>query len=156
MGRCSPNARWCWSLTVPWTPASLEAGLVISPTVTGRYEWESPERVAYYPDGGWSSSDLWEARLGSEVRAADGGALEPVTLHFSLDGRGSPLPVLMYHHVDELGPDATEGKKDWTVSPAAFREQMAVSGAGRLDQHLGHVRWRTTCWTASRCRRARS
>ncbi len=107
-------------------PASLEAGLVISPTVTGRYEWTGAERVAFYPDGGWGSSDVWEARLTPDLRAADGGTLaSEVVLGFSLSGRGSPIPVLMYHHVEELGPEATEGKKDWTVSPEAFRQQMA-------------------------------
>lgn len=112
-------------------PASLEAGLVISPTVTGRFEWASGERVAFYPEGGWASSDVWEATLGSEVRATDGGALEhDVVLGFSLSGRGSPLPVLMYHHVEELGPEATEGKRDWTVSPDAFRQQMAYLEQG--------------------------
>jgi peptidoglycan/xylan/chitin deacetylase (PgdA/CDA1 family) len=70
---------------------------------------------------------------------------QEVTLHFGLNGRGSPLPVLMYHHVEELGPDASEGKRDWTVSPEAFREQMAylqqngftsISGTALADYML--------------------
>ena len=80
------------------------------------------------------------------MRAADGGTLaQEVVLGFSLSGRGSPIPVLMYHHVEELGPEATEGKKDWTVSPEAFGQQMAyleqegwtsVSGTALADYLL--------------------
>jgi peptidoglycan/xylan/chitin deacetylase (PgdA/CDA1 family) len=118
----------------PVDAASVEAGLAISPTVAGRFEWLDTQRVAFHPEGGWDAaagSEGWEARLGPGVRAADGGMLEQeVTLHLSLGGRGSPLPVLMYHHVEELGPEASEGKRDWTVSPEAFREQMAY-----LQQH---------------------
>jgi len=109
----------------PMDRPTVEAGLVISPTVTGHYAWVDDQRVAFTPQDGWTACDAWEVRLGAEMRAADGGSLEPeVKLRFSVSGRGVPIPVLMYHHVEDLGPEATEGKKDWTVSTAAFQEQM--------------------------------
>jgi len=120
----------------PMDAASVEAGLVISPAVTGSIEWEGAEGLAFYPEGGWEAAaaaggDAWEARVSAGVRAQDGGLLEEdYTVRFALSGRGSPIPVLMYHHVEDLGPDATEGKKDWTVSIDAFREQMAY-----LEEH---------------------
>ncbi|NLT73539.1 MAG: polysaccharide deacetylase family protein [Chloroflexi bacterium] len=105
---------------------SLQASLVISPTVTGRFEWQEPHRVAFYPDGGWDGHEAWQVSLDPGAYAADGGSLAQAwSVSFSTGGRGTPLPVLMYHHVEELGPDATEGKKDWTVSPQAFQQQMA-------------------------------
>lgn len=120
----------------PMDAASVEAGLVISPTVAGSIEWEGAERLAFYPDGGWEAAaadggDTWDVRLSAGVRAQDGGLLaSELRLRFGLSGRGSPIPVLMYHHVEDLGPDATEGKKDWTVSVDAFRSQMAY-----LEEH---------------------
>lgn len=120
----------------PMDVASVEAGLLISPTVPGSIEWEGAERLAFYPEGGWESAtatggDAWEARVSAGVRAQDGGLLEQeFRLRFGLSGRGSPIPVLMYHHVADLEADATEGKKDWTVSIEAFREQMAY-----LEEH---------------------
>ncbi|MGE5141019.1 MAG: polysaccharide deacetylase family protein [Rudaea sp.] len=34
------------------------------------------------------------------------------------------IPILMYHHLQDLGPDASALQRDWTVSPANFRLQL--------------------------------
>lgn len=36
------------------------------------------------------------------------------------------VPVLMYHHISEVPRDATEMRRDLTVTPAAFRAQLAL------------------------------
>jgi peptidoglycan/xylan/chitin deacetylase (PgdA/CDA1 family) len=109
----------------PMERESVAAHLAISPTVPGALSWDDDQRLRFAPAGGWESGVVYEASLGTGARSAEGGALEhEVTLRFQRDGRGSPLPVLMYHHVAELGPDATATQLDWTVSPAAFEEQM--------------------------------
>jgi len=102
---------------------SLEAGLVISPTVAGTLEWASDSSVAFRPTNGWTEP-LYEVSLAA-VRAADGAALAgSASLQFGTGGRGIPVPALMYHHVADLPAEASESQRNWTVSPAAFAEQM--------------------------------
>ena len=49
---------------------------------------------------------------------------EEQTLTFWMGGAGAPIPVLMYHHIADLDDDASQGQRDWTVSPAALQEQL--------------------------------
>ncbi len=99
---------------------ALEAGLVISPTVEGTFEWATDTIVGFRPTNGWTEPayDVWL----SDVNGAP--PAEPLSLHFGTGGRGIPVPALMYHHVAELPGDASETQRNWTVSPAAFAEQL--------------------------------
>jgi len=102
---------------------SAEAGLAVSPRVEGFFEWPSDTTLVFRPTDGWTS-EAYTVHL-SGVRGTDGGIMsEALSLHFGTGGRGVPVPVLMYHHVMHLQEDATELLRTWTVSPAAFEEQM--------------------------------
>jgi peptidoglycan/xylan/chitin deacetylase (PgdA/CDA1 family) len=107
----------------PLDRASVEAGMTISPSVAGALEWPADGTVVFRPEGGWTEPDYEVSLTG--IRAADGAPLdEPLTLRFGTGGRGIPVPALMYHHVANLPDDATETQRNWTVSPAAFAEQL--------------------------------
>jgi peptidoglycan/xylan/chitin deacetylase (PgdA/CDA1 family) len=41
-------------------------------------------------------------------------------------GKPASVPILMYHHVQDLASDATELQLTWTVSPQNFDAQMAL------------------------------
>jgi len=103
-------------------PASVAAGLSISPTVQGQVAWSAPDTLVFQPDVPWSSQ-TYELRLAG-ARSADGVALDPWMLRFGSGGRGVPIPVLMYHRFRELAADASEGQRLYSVSPTAFEEQM--------------------------------
>lgn len=110
----------------PVDAALAEARLVISPTVPGSISWPSPSRLVFSPDAPWILQQWYEVMLTSGPLAADGGMLvEDWRARFRRGGHGTPLPVLMYHHIKELGPDATEGQLAWTVSPQALAAQIA-------------------------------
>jgi len=73
----------------------------------------------------WQPGTAYQVAVGVGAAAADGATLEvPLALHFAIGGKGAPIPVLMYHHFAELGADATQGQRDWTVSPKALAEQL--------------------------------
>lgn len=110
----------------PVEAALAETRLVISPTTSGQISWPGPTRLVFTPDAPWSTQQWFEVTLEPGPLAADGGALEEGWgARFRHGGRGTPLPVLMYHHVKELGADATEGQLAWTVSPEALAAQIA-------------------------------
>lgn len=107
----------------PMDPASIAASALISPTLAGEWRWPQPDRAEFSPANGWTAA-RYEVQL-SEARSALGAALsEPLTLHFGVGGRGVPLPVLMYHRFRELDADASAGQRLYSVSPAAFEQQM--------------------------------
>ncbi|MHB1295446.1 MAG: polysaccharide deacetylase family protein [Anaerolineae bacterium] len=109
----------------PMDPEATAAGLHISPAVAGRVTWTSERALAFQPDVPWSEP-AYELRLDAGAAAAWGTPLaEPYILRFGAGGPGVPVPTLMYHHLAELAEDAGESARTWTVSPAAFAEQMA-------------------------------
>ncbi len=38
--------------------------------------------------------------------------------------QAAPIPILMYHHLEQLGANASTVQQDWTVSPANFIAQL--------------------------------
>ncbi len=104
-------------------PDAAALGIAITPELGFRAEWPAPDTLALRTAPRQPGT---EYRLTLErARGATGGALEqPLTLTFSQGGRGAPIPILMYHHVDDLEPGAPAGVKEWTVSPAAFVAQL--------------------------------
>jgi len=108
----------------PMDRASVEIGLVFSPTVAGRCEWPASDCVIFRPTAGWPPGSC-ELTLNAVTSSAAGTPLEqPLRLTFANGGKGTPVPILMYHHILELADDATKGQRAWTVSPRAFEEQM--------------------------------
>ena len=110
----------------PVEMALAEARLVISPSVPGQISWPSPSRLVFVPDAPWAWQQWYDISLEPGPLAADGGALaEGWRARFQRGGRGTPLPVLMYHHVKPLEVGATEGQLTWAVSPEALAAQIA-------------------------------
>lgn len=109
----------------PMNPEAVANALTISPAVEGMVEWPAPDRMMIRPNTPWSEGD-YTVTLAAGPLGNQGEPLEaPLTLRFSGGGRGVPVPILMYHAIEELGEDASASKRTWTVSPAAFAEQMA-------------------------------
>lgn len=109
----------------PMEEASLRAAWYISPTITGTLVLSGSTQMRFVPASPWSEDVVYEVTLDEKARSVAGGPLdEPFSLRFGLGGRGSPIPVLMYHRLEELDQDASEGMRTWTVSPQAFEEQL--------------------------------
>ena len=117
----------------PMDPDPAALGLTITPALPAQVEWPAHDAVAIHTP---------ELRPGTEyrltlvrARGRSGGALEqPLTLTFGQGGKGAPLPILMYHHVRTLAPDAPAGPREWTVSPEAFVAQLDLLHA--LGAHV--------------------
>lgn len=106
--------------------ASVEQAFTVDPESAVTFAWTSDTQVTIQPESSWQPETPYEALLATGAAAADGAALaEAFTLRFASGGRGAPVPVLMYHHFAELSADATQGQRDWTVSPQALQEQLA-------------------------------
>lgn len=115
--------------------ASIGEALSISPETSLHYEWAADDRLSVQAEGDWQPGITYTLSLSQGTAATDGATLaEPFELSFSVGGRGAPIPVLMYHHFAELDADATQGQRDWTVSPEAFAEQLAY-----LQEHDWHT-----------------
>lgn len=107
----------------PMDPDPAALGLAVVPELGVELEWLAPDtlavRTAPRQPGTAYRLTLERARGGS------GGALEqPLALSFGQGGRGAPVPILMYHHVEPLEPQASAGLREWTVSPEAFAAQV--------------------------------
>ncbi len=109
----------------PMDQASVNARLVISPAVQGRITWPAPNRLAFSPDQPWSLT-TYEVALAPGALSAQGVPMrEAWRLRFGCRGRGVPVPVLTYHHVAPLSPQAGKVLRMNAVSPEAFSAQMA-------------------------------
>jgi peptidoglycan/xylan/chitin deacetylase (PgdA/CDA1 family) len=128
--------------------ASVEVALHISPTLAGEFLWPSDRRVLFMPAGAWdATTGGYEVTLAAGTHSAEGGTLaEPFRLRYGAGGRGAPIPVLMYHRIQDLDASATSLQRTWTVSPDAFAAQMrylaehgwhSVSPA-QVAAYLGH------------------
>jgi len=108
----------------PVDPASLEAAWSMVPPVDGIFSWPSETTVSFSPTEAWAKGE-YALRLEAGLCGSEGGCTnQDISLDFAVGGRGVPVPVLMYHRVRELEPDATETQRTWTVSPSALAEQM--------------------------------
>lgn len=109
----------------PINPEALADALTVSPAVEGLIEWPKPNRMVLRPSEPWAGGE-YALTLAAGALGNLGEPLEaPLTLRFSVGGRGVPVPILMYHAIEELDKGASALKRTWTVSPAAFAEQMA-------------------------------
>jgi peptidoglycan/xylan/chitin deacetylase (PgdA/CDA1 family) len=109
----------------PMDAASVQSHVTLSPTMNVEASWPDNSTLHLQPQAPWPSEVPFELTVAEGARSATGGVLtEPFRLRFAAGGRGVRLPILMYHHVLDLPDDASEGQRTWTVSPAAFAEQM--------------------------------
>jgi peptidoglycan/xylan/chitin deacetylase (PgdA/CDA1 family) len=108
-------------------PASVASSLTISPALPVSLTWPAPERLSVLPQEQWPAAGWIEVTLAAGAQAVAGGLLErPITWRLQTNGPGAHVPILMYHHLVELGVDATAGQRTWSVSPDAFASQMAL------------------------------
>lgn len=123
----------------PMDPDPAALGLTVTPPLPLRAEWLAPHALAVHT-GQRQAGTEYRLTL-SQARGHTGGGLErPLTLTFAQGGKGAPLPILMYHHVRALAPNAPAGLRDWTVSPEAFAAQCdLLTGLGGHVVPLGEV-----------------
>jgi len=109
----------------PMDPDPAGVSLTISPTLPLQISWPQPDRLALAAPP-WQPGVTYQVTLHA-ARSRGGGGLEhPLTLSFSRGGRGAPIPILMYHHVDELAPGAEPLLRELTVSPADLTAHLAL------------------------------
>ncbi len=125
----------------PMNPEAVANAMTLSPAVEGVVEWPEPNRMVIRPAEPWAEGDH-TLTLPAEALGNAGEPLEaPLVLRYSVGGRGVPVPILMYHAIEDLDEGASASEHTWTVAPAAFAEQMAYLLAegwttiapGRLD-----------------------
>ena len=133
------DARFLVLLSSPVDPLGVAASFAFSPTVEGSISWPSEVEIAFQPEA--LVTDTVYAMvfslqsLGSGVRAP-----AVLTATFETGDGGVPVPILMYHRFRELDADATQGQRDWSVSPSEFAVQMDYLVArGYHSIHFGDL-----------------
>lgn len=117
----------------PMDPAPEALRLSVTPDLPLRGEWTAPDALALHT-APRQPGTVYHLTL-VQARGQSGGTLaQPFSLSFAQGGNGAPLPILMYHHVAVLAPNAAAGQKEWAVSPEALAAQLdLLAGLG------GHV-----------------
>lgn len=109
----------------PMNAEAVAGALTLSPAVEGVVEWPEPNRMVIHPSEPWAEGEhtlsLAPGPLGNLGEPLEA----PLVLRYGVGGRGVPVPILMYHAIEDLDEDAGASKRTWTVSPGAFAEQMA-------------------------------
>jgi len=116
----------------------VEASFVFSPTLPGRIAWLDSRRVAFVPQG-LAVNKPYAMTFALHGKGAALEARAIFTATFSAGTRSAPIPILMYHRLQDLQPDANKPQKDWAVSPANFERQL---------QHLAQRRYHTIDFAA--------
>ena len=99
------------------------ANLTFQPLVEGTLSQSDACTLVFTPSAGWP-----DGAIQCTLNELGGTSLtRPCTLElsFSCSDEGVPLPVLMYHHLQNVDDDSPQSVRDWVVSPQAFTEQMA-------------------------------
>lgn len=97
--------------------------VVITPSLPLEVEWPAPDSLLLRAPA-WQPNTVYRVTL-QAARGATGGTLaRPVTLTFGHGGKGAPIPILMYHHVDVFAPSIPPAAKEWAVHPDDFVAQM--------------------------------
>lgn len=104
--------------------ARVEATFAFSPTLAGEASWLDARRVRFQPRE-LAAGRAYRLRfsLHRRERALDSG--EVFTATFESGAGGVTIPILMYHHLRELEPEASKAEREWAVSPAQFERQLA-------------------------------
>ena len=101
----------------------VEASFVFSPTLPGQVSWLDSKKVAFLPQG-LGANKLYTMTFALRGRGEDVDAHTVFTATFSTGTGGVPIPILMYHRLQELSPDAGQHQRDWTVAPANLEKQL--------------------------------
>ncbi|HHX44435.1 MAG TPA: polysaccharide deacetylase family protein [Chloroflexi bacterium] len=109
----------------PMNPEAVAAALTLTPAVEGVVEWPEPNRMVIHPAEPWAEGDHTVELAAGPLGHLGERLEEPLTLRARVGGRGVPVPILMYHAIEDLDEGASASKRTWTVSPAAFAQQMA-------------------------------
>jgi len=98
------------------------ASLTFQPPVEGTLEQSNECTLIYRPTSDWPEDEI----ICSLSGLCGTSLTQPCTLElsFSCSDNGVPLPILMYHHLQDLEEGAAQSLRDWTISPHAFAEQM--------------------------------
>ena len=109
-----PDAPLRLVFSAPVDASMIAAGLRIEPAVAYTVEQPAPAEILIRPAA-------WSPATDYTVALAD----PPWQIHFAAnDGGRAPLPILMYHRIQELPADASAGVKEWTTSPDTFIAQL--------------------------------
>jgi len=107
----------------PMDPDPAALGLSVSPELSLTAEWPAPNTLALHT-GPRRPGTEYRLTL-QRARGQSGGMLEqPLAFTFGEGGRGAPIPILMYHHVDDFGPSAPAGVGEWASRPGEFVAQL--------------------------------
>jgi peptidoglycan/xylan/chitin deacetylase (PgdA/CDA1 family) len=109
----------------PMNPEAVAGALTLSPAVEGVVEWPEPGRMVIHSSEPWAEGDHTLTLAAGALGSLGEPLSEPIVLRSSVGGRGVPVPILMYHAIEDLDEGASASKRTWTVSPGAFAEQMA-------------------------------
>lgn len=109
------------SLSASVDPERVQAQFWFSPTVQGAVHWPAADRVQFLPQD-LVTDTAYALRV--SLQAPGLAATEVFSATFETGSGGAPLPILMYHRLRDLADDASQGQRDWSVSPANFRAQM--------------------------------
>jgi len=121
-----PDAEIVLVLERPIDPAHVIATFVLTPTLAGEVSWLDPQRVHFAPTE-MITDTLYTMRF--SLTARDDASQVSAELTFSVGNRGAPIPILMYHQIMELSPEAEQDIRDWVIPPAHLEEQLAYLAA---------------------------
>lgn len=109
----------------PMDRASVETAVAIAPSIPVTLTWAGDQRLLIAPDA-WRAETTYTLTLTNAARTAAGEPLaRPFAVRFKANPDGEvPIPILMYHALVDLDPDASESLREWSNSPASFAAQM--------------------------------
>jgi len=110
----------------PMDRASVEAAVVVAPPISVTMTWAGEQRLSIAP-AAWPAATTFTVTLTNAARTAAGEPLaRPFLVRFRADPAGGqvPIPILMYHALIDLKPDADASLREWSNSPATFAAHM--------------------------------
>jgi peptidoglycan/xylan/chitin deacetylase (PgdA/CDA1 family) len=110
----------------PMDRTSVEAAVVVAPPISVTLAWAGDQRLTIAPTA-WLTATTYTVTLTNTARTADGEPLaRPFVVRFQAghaEGK-VPIPILMYHALIDLEPDASASLREWSNSPATFTAHM--------------------------------
>ncbi len=110
----------------PMDRARVEAAVVVIPPISVTLTWAGDHRLAIAPTA-WPTATTYTVTLTNAARTAAGEPLaRPFAVRFRANSTGGqvPIPILMYHALIDLKPDADASLREWSNSPASFAAHM--------------------------------
>ena len=108
----------------PMDRASVEGAVVITPVISVTLTWAGEQRLIIAPST-WPTATTYTVTLAHGARTAAGEPLaRPFVVRFQAGHGKVPIPILMYHALIDLKPDASASLREWSNSPASFAAHM--------------------------------